>query len=82
MAYQDREPHSPQHHDISLMFNRFAELLDRGLAQTAARITNDIKTDLQLLGSRIETIENRVNSTIDRVNQNTDHIQRHTRTTN
>lgn len=57
------------------MFARFEEILDRGLAQTAARITTDIKIDLQMLGSCIETIENRVASTITRVNQNTDRIQ-------
>lgn len=74
-TYQEWELHTPQHHDISLMFSRFAEMLDRGLAQTAARITTDIKTDLQMLGSRIETIENRVDSTMNRVNQNTDRIQ-------
>lgn len=45
------------HHNlrISVIFTKFAEMLDKGLSQTAAKITSDIKLDLQALGSRIET---------------------------
>lgn len=61
--------------DITFMFTEFAEMLDSGLMQTAARITSDIKADLQLLGTCIDSIENKVDATIDRVNQNTDRFQ-------
>lgn len=73
--FQDGGQLSPQPQDISLLFNKFAEMLDRGLSLTAARITSDIKSDLQLLGTRIESIETKMDSTIDRVNQNTDRFQ-------
>lgn len=50
--------------DIYFIFTKFAEMLDRGLSQTAAKITSYIKMDLQSLGSRIETIENKMDATI------------------
>lgn len=67
--------HVGQQHDISLLFTKFTEMLDSDLAQTAARITSDIKHDLHLLGSHLETFETQVDATIDRVNQNTDRFQ-------
>lgn len=75
VSYQETDPPALQPQDITFIFSKFAEMLDRGLAQTASRITSDIKADLQLLGSRIENIENKVDATIDRVNQNTDRFK-------
>lgn len=66
-------PSQPQ--DIAFIFTKFVEMLDRCLSQTAAKITSDIKMDLQSLGSRIENIENKMDAMIAQANQNTDHIQ-------
>lgn len=57
------------------MFLKFSELLDRGLQNTATKITKDIKADLHSIGSRIEIIENHLETTIARTNQNTSCIQ-------
>lgn len=57
------------------MFTKFAELLDRGLHNTATRITNDVKADLHIIGSHIEIIECNLDTTIARMNQNTNCIQ-------
>lgn len=64
-----------QQPDVAFIFSKFVEMLDRGLSQTAARITSDIKHDLQSLGARIETIETKADATVTRANQNTDCIQ-------
>lgn len=61
--------------DMAFIFTKFAEMLDRGLSQTAANITSDIKQDLQSLGTHIETIKTKVDATVARANQNTDRIQ-------
>lgn len=50
-------------------------MLDKGLAQTAAQITGDIRQDFQMLGQRMETIENKLDMTVSRTIQNSDHIQ-------
>lgn len=55
-------------------FQKFADLLDRGLAQTAAKITGDLKADFQNLGTRIATIEHKLEETIAATNQNSKHI--------
>lgn len=52
-----------------------SELLDRGLAQKANKITSDIRADFQNLGSRMKAIEQKLDITVSRANQNTDHIQ-------
>lgn len=64
-----------QSHDMALMFAKFAEMPDRGLAQTEAKITADIKMHLQSLGSRIAAIEDNMDATMVHTNQNTDRIQ-------
>lgn len=56
------------------LFARISELLDKGLAQNADRITGEIRADFQNLGNRIEQIEHKLDVTITRANQNTDHL--------
>lgn len=57
------------------IFLRFSELLEKGLAQTAAKITGDIKVDFQSLGERMGAIESKLDITVSRANQNTAQIQ-------
>lgn len=57
------------------MFSKFADLLDRGLSNTASKIATDIKADLQNFGSRMEAIEQKLYRTVARTNQNFDRIQ-------
>lgn len=49
----------PQDHNFNAadLYDKLSALLERGLATTAAKITGDIKSDLQNIGSRIEVIE-------------------------
>lgn len=56
------------------LFQKLSELLDRGLATTAAKITGDIKADFQNLGSRMEAIEHKLDTTVARANQYMDLI--------
>lgn len=56
------------------LLNKLLELLNRGLSTTAAKITGDIKADLQNLGDRMEVMELKIDSTVARTNQNSDHI--------
>lgn len=60
--------------NISDPFNKLSELLDRGLTPTAAKITGEIKADLQNFGDRMEAIELKLDSTVAQTNQNSDHI--------
>lgn len=46
-----------------------------GLAQTANKITTDIRADFQNLGSRTEAIKHKLDITGSRANQNTEHLQ-------
>lgn len=46
------------------LLSQLSALLDKGLAQTAAKITGDISEDFQILGSRMEAIENKLDQTI------------------
>lgn len=70
---QGRESHLIHHPNLPTnivdMFSRFADMLSIGLSQTAAKITGDIKAELQNLGSRMETIEPHLDITISRTNQ-------------
>lgn len=61
--------------DVADMFNKFAALLDRGLINTANKITNDIKADLQNIGTRMEIIKSHLEATSSRTYQNTACIQ-------
>lgn len=45
--------HNLQQMDITDMFSRFSEMLDRDLSNTAARITTDIKADISNSGSPV-----------------------------
>lgn len=67
------DPDMPQ--NAGDLFIKLSELLERGLANTAHKITNDIRSDFQNLGTRIEAIEQKLDFTVARANQNTDHIQ-------
>ena len=60
--------------NVTDLFNRISEMLDRGLAQNAERITRDIRADFQCLGNRIETIEHKLDINIARIDQNADHL--------
>lgn len=51
------------------------DLLERGLANSAAQITNNIKSHFANLGSRMEAMENKMDSIVTRTNQNAAHIQ-------
>ena len=57
------------------LFLKFSMLLERGLSQTAAKITNDLKGDFQALGSRIEAIESKMEETVAATSQNSGQIQ-------
>lgn len=57
------------------LFAKFSALLNRGLHNTAHKITSDIKADLQSIGTRMEIIETNLETTISRTNQNTACIQ-------
>lgn len=59
----------------SELFTRISEILDKGLAQNAERITGEIKADFQCLGNRIENIEHKLDVNIARTDQNADHLQ-------
>lgn len=59
---------------LQSLFEKFYDLLDRGLTRIASQITADIKADLQGLGSHIEATEY-VRITVAWMNQNTAHIQ-------
>lgn len=61
--------------NVTELFARISELLDKGLTQNADRITGEIRADFQSLGKRIEHIEHKLDVTISRANQNTDHLQ-------
>lgn len=54
---------------------KISDLLERGLANTAAQIISNIKSDFANLGTRMEAIENKLDITVSRANQNTAHIQ-------
>lgn len=56
------------------VFLKLSDLLDRGLSNTAAKITNEIRSDFQNLGARMEAIEHKLDITVSRANQNTEHI--------
>lgn len=60
--------------NVADLFSKISELLDRGLTQTADRITCELRSDFQNLGTRIERIEHKLDVTISRANQNTDHL--------
>ncbi|XP_040181316.1 uncharacterized protein LOC120915124 [Rana temporaria] len=61
--------------NVSELYARISEMLERGLAQTAERITGEIRADFQNLGSRIETIEHNLDVNVARTTQNADHLQ-------
>lgn len=61
--------------NVTELFARISELLDKGLTQNADRFTGEIRADFQSLGSRIEHIEHKLDITITKANQNTDHLQ-------
>lgn len=67
-------PASDSASHIDSLFHRFSELLDRGLAQTAAKITGDLKADFINLGARIDAIEHKMEDTIAVTNQHSQHI--------
>lgn len=58
-----------------VLFAKLSTLLERGLANTEAQITNTIKSDFASLGSRMEAMEDKIGSTVIRTNQNAAHIQ-------
>lgn len=62
----------PQSDDL---LSKLSALLDRGLANTATKITGEIKANFQNLGSRTEAIEHKLDLTVATANQNSDHIQ-------
>lgn len=66
---------APLPNNIADLFSRFSHMLSIGLFQTAAKITGDIKAELQTIRSCIETIESHLDITITITNQNTDGIQ-------
>lgn len=72
---QAKGPSSDNSDQVSALFTKFADLLDRRLSNTASKITGDIKADLQHMGSRKEAIEQKLNHTVARSNQNSDCIQ-------
>lgn len=51
---------------LGTYFYRLLDLLEKGLAQIAAKITGDIKADFHNLGSRIKAIENKLDITVSR----------------
>lgn len=61
--------------NVTELFARISELLDKGLTQNADRITGEIRADFQSLGKRIEHIEHKLDVTISKTTQNTDHLQ-------
>lgn len=68
--------HSQDHSfNAADLYDKLSTLLERGLATTAAKITGDIKSDLQNIGFRMESIENKLELTDAVSNQNTDLIQ-------
>ena len=60
---------------VTDLYQALAELLDRGLSQTATKITGELKADFQNLGTRIEAIENKLDQTVAATHQNSEHIQ-------
>lgn len=50
-------------------------MLDAGLTRVAAQITNDLKSDLVGLGSRIEHVEHNLEITVTQTDQNTSCMQ-------
>lgn len=76
---QSREAFSAQHSvlpfDRASMFLKFSEMLDHGLSSTAAKITGEIKADIQNLGSCMEPTESKLDATVTSATQNTDRIQ-------
>lgn len=57
------------------LFSKFSTLLERGLEATAAKITGEIKADLQNIGSRMDAIEGKLDQTAAVSHQNSDLIQ-------
>lgn len=76
--YTDFTLHDAQVKDHPLniedLFLKFSALLDRGLASTAAKITGEIKADLQNIGSRMEAKETKLEQTAATSHQNSDLI--------
>lgn len=57
-----------------IVLARFSALLEQGLDKTSKKITGDQKQLFQVLGSRINAIENKLDTTVGRTNPNTDRI--------
>lgn len=57
------------------LFLKLSELLEKGLAATAAKIPGEIKADFQNLGHRMEAIENKLDMTVAATNQNSNYMQ-------
>lgn len=57
------------------LFLKFSALLERGLANTAAQISRDMKADFANLGTRMEAIESKLDITVSHTNQNAANIQ-------
>lgn len=57
------------------LYLKLSALLDKGLASTAAKITGDIKVDLQNIGSMMEAIESKLDRSAAVSHQNSDLIQ-------
>ena len=43
--------------NVAELYNKISEMMERGLALTAEKITNDIRADFHCLGNRIDSIE-------------------------
>lgn len=61
--------------DNHSLLAKLSELLEKGLAKTAAQITADIRVDIQGLGTRIEVVEKKLQTTINCTNKHMQPIQ-------
>lgn len=66
-SHADFPPHGATGPDQSFnaadLYLKLSTLLEKGLASTAAKITGDIKADLQIIGSRMDAIECKLDQT-------------------